>query len=610
TRSQMRASGSPRPQAPPATEALYMTPERLKPRPSGVSRQENLDVRPSGVSRQERLEVRPSGVSRQERLEVRPSGVSRQEPLEVRPSGVSRQERQETRGSGVSRQDRLEATSGGSGQEDLEALPSSFSQKESKPPLKKRDRSEKRRRRLEKKGPCPPRGSLNNFITNGAILIIVWCMTWSLTGAIVLPGGSLFGFFVIFYGAFIGGKLLELITIPSLPQLPPLLGMLLAGFTIRNAPFFSKFVLINSEWSSALRNTALTIILIRAGLGLDPKALKEMKGVCLRLSMGPCLIEACSTAVISHFLMNFPWQWGFLLGFVVGAVSPAIVVPSMLLLQEKGYGIKKGIPTVLIAASSVDDIMAITGFNTCYSIVFSSDDLLQNLLLSFRDIFIGVLIGAVLGIFLRYFPSRDQADLALKRAFLVLSMCVSAVLGSHRTGLHAAGGLCTLVLTFASGVNWSREKVKVQTIIAKTWDVFQPLLFGLVGWEVSVSSLRSNAIGTCAASITLALLVRISFTFAISSFAGFNIKEKVFISLAWIPKATVQAVLGPLALETARATAPHLEQYSQHVMTVAFLAILITAPNGALFIGILGPRMLTHHDPSLIKTDWSGSTFH
>ncbi|XP_073093334.1 sodium/hydrogen exchanger 9B1 isoform X4 [Manis javanica] len=343
-------------------------------------------------------------------------------------------------------------------------------------------------------------------------------------------------------------------------------------------------------------------------------ALKHLKGVCLRLAMGPCLMEACATAVISHFLLNFPWQWGFLLGpplsFVIGAVSPAVVIPSMLLLQENGYGIEKGIPTLLIAASSLDDILAITGFNTCFSIVFSSGSILNNVLASCRDILVGILIGAVLGIFVRYFPSEDQTRLPLKRAFLVVSMGVSAVLGSHQIGLHGAGELCILVLTFVAGMNWSKEKIRVQIIIKAVWDIFQPLLFGLVGSEVSVAALKSNVIGICVATISLALLVRISFTFTLMCFAGFNLKEKMFIALSWIPKATVQAVLGPLALETARISAPHLEPYSKDVMTVAFLAILFTAPNGALIIGILGPKVLTCHDPSKIKVELTNLEVH
>nr|XP_058923456.1 sodium/hydrogen exchanger 9B1-like isoform X8 [Kogia breviceps] len=283
--------------------------------------------------------------------------------------------------------------------------------------------------------------------------------------------------------------------------------------------------------------------------------------------------------------------------FVVGAVSPAVVVPSMLRLQEKGYGFEKGIPTLLIASSSLDDIVAITGFNTCLSIIFSGG-VLSNFLSAFRDVLVGVLVGIVLGMFTRYFPSRDQGKLAVKRAFLILSMCVSADLGSHRIGLHAAGGLCTLVLSFIAGTSWSKEKIRVQKIIGTAWNIFQPLLFGLVGAEVSVTSLKSDAIGICVATLSLALLVRISFTFVLMSFAGFNFKEKIFIALSWMPKATVQAVLGPLALERARISAPHLEPYSKDVMTIAFLAILITAPNGALIIGILGPKVLTRHDPN------------
>ncbi|XP_037023813.1 sodium/hydrogen exchanger 9B1 isoform X1 [Artibeus jamaicensis] len=443
-----------------------------------------------------------------------------------------------------------------------------------------------------KKCACPPQGTLNKYITNGVLHVTIWCAVWSVSGPHVFFDGNLFGLLITFYSAIMGGKLLELIKIPSVPQLPPLLGMLLAGFTIRNVPLFSKFVHISNKWSSTLRNSALTLILVKAGLGLDPQALKRLRKVCLRLSVGPCLMEACAAAVVSHFLMNFPWQWGFLLGFVLGAVSPAVVVPSMLLLQENGYGVEKGIPTLLVAASSLDDILAITGFSTCMSIVFSTGDILNNVAASFRNILIGVLVGTILGFFVRYVPSEDQTNLPLKRAALILSMCITAVLGSTHLGIHGAGGLCTLMLTVIGGMKWSNGKISVQKIITTAWDVFQPLLFGLVGLEVSVASLKSNAIGICVATMSLALLVRISFTFVLMSFAGFNLKEKIFIALSWMPKATVQAVLGPLALETARTSAPYLAAYSKDVMTIAFLAILITAPNGALIIDILGPRLL------------------
>lgn len=174
-------------------------------------------------------------------------------------------------------------------------------------------KTEETKPEMSKNG-CPPQGTLNKHITNGVLLLMIWCAIWSVSGLSLHPEANLLGLFIVFYSSLIGGKLLELIRIPSVPPLPPLLGMLLAGFIIRNVPFISDVVHVSNRWSSTLRNTALTLILIKAGLGLDPQALKRLKRVCLRLSMGPCLMEACSTAVISHFLMNFPWQWGFLLG--------------------------------------------------------------------------------------------------------------------------------------------------------------------------------------------------------------------------------------------------------------------------------------------------------
>uniref|UniRef100_F6YW10 Solute carrier family 9 member B1 n=1 Tax=Ornithorhynchus anatinus TaxID=9258 RepID=F6YW10_ORNAN len=381
-------------------------------------------------------------------------------------------------------------------------------------------------------------------------------------------------------------------------------GMLLAGFLIRNTPGLSDQVQIKRKWSSSLRNIALAIILVRAGLGLDSKALKKLKAVCLRLSMGPCLVESCSAAVISHFLLHLPWQWGFILGFVLGAVSPAVVVPSMLILQEGGYGVDKGVPTLLMAAGSFDDILAITGFNTCLGMAFSTGSTLHSVLRGVLEVVAGVVAGVLLGFFIRYFPSPDQERLKWKRAYLVLGLSVFAVFGSLFFGFPGSGGLCTLVLAFLAGVGWSGEKADVQKIIAVAWDVFQPLLFGLIGAEVSVASLKPETVGLCVAILGIALVMRILTTFLMVCCAGFNLKEKIFISLAWVPKATVQAAIGSLALDTARAHEDkQLEDYGMDVLTIAFLAILITAPIGALIIGLMGPKLLLKMDSITNEND-------
>ncbi|XP_004686514.2 PREDICTED: mitochondrial sodium/hydrogen exchanger 9B2 isoform X1 [Condylura cristata] len=452
--------------------------------------------------------------------------------------------------------------------------------------------------RLKQTFACPPHGILDQVITDGTLVVLLWAVVWALSGSECLPGGNLFGILTLFYCAVLGGKLLGLLKLPTLPPLPPLLGMLLAGFLLRNTPVLSDYVQIQPRWSSSLRSVALAVILVRAGLGLDSKALRRLKGVCVRLSAGPCLAEACTSALLARVLLGLPWRWAFLLGFVLGAVSPAVVVPSMLLLQAGGFGVEKGVPTLLMAAGSFDDILAITGFNTCLGMAFSTGSTAFNVLRGVLEVVIGVAAGTLLGFFIQYFPSSDQAQLRWKRAFLVLGFSVVAVFSSGFLGVPGSGGLCTLVTAFLAGVGWASGKADVEKIIAVIWDIFQPLLFGLIGAEVSVASLRPETVGLCVATLSIAVSIRILTTFLMVCFAGFNIKEKIFISFAWLPKATVQAAIGSVALDTARSHGEQqLEDYGTDVLTVAFLAILITAPVGSVLIGLLGPRLLQKAEP-------------
>ncbi|XP_049741568.1 sodium/hydrogen exchanger 9B2-like isoform X3 [Elephas maximus indicus] len=370
-------------------------------------------------------------------------------------------------------------------------------------------------------------------------------------------------------------------------------GMLLAGCLIRNIPVVSDNVQIEHKWSSILRSVALSISLVHASLEVDSQALKRLKGVCMRLSMGPCLVEACASALLAHFLMGLPWRWGFLLGFVLGAVSPAVVVPSMLRLQEEGYGVKTGAPTLLMAAGSFDDLLAITGFNMCLFIAFSTDSTIVNVLGGVLQVVIGVATGSLLGFFIHSLSSA-QGTLVWMKAFLVLGSSGLLIFSSVYFGFPGSGELlCVLVMAFLPGTGWTRKKAEVEKIIAVAWDIFQPLLFGLFGAEVSIASLKPETVGLCVATLGLAVLIRILTVFLMVCFADFNTKEKIFISFAWLPKATVQAAIGSVALDTARSHGDtQLEEYGIAVLTVAFLAILITAPIGSLLIGLLGPRLL------------------
>ncbi|XP_060102969.1 sodium/hydrogen exchanger 9B2-like [Heteronotia binoei] len=444
---------------------------------------------------------------------------------------------------------------------------------------------------------CPPKGIVASTVTNVVAAALLWAVTWSIAHQESLPGKNLFGLLFLFFASVLGGKIMSKIQIPGLPPLPRLFGMLFAGFLIRNIPVISDLVHINVKWSSNLRNIALSIILALAGLGLDAQALYKLKFVCLRLTFGPCLTEATAAAVASHFIMHLPWTWGFMLGFVLGAVSPAVVVLSMLRLQAQGYGAEKGIPTLLIAASSFDDVVAITGFNVFLGMAFSKGSTLLSVLHGVLQVVVGAISGGILGLFIWFFPSKDETFLVWKRAFFVIGLSVFAVLSSKHFGFPGSGGLCTVVLSFVGGLAWSEEKRGVEEILAAAWDIFQPFLFSLIGAEISVVSIGAETFGLCLATMGASLLCRMTAAFSLMACAGFNFKEKLFIALAWIPKATVQAAIGSVALDTARdGHEPMQEEYGLNILTVAFLAILITAPTGALLIGLMGPRLLTKAD--------------
>ncbi|KAL2097494.1 hypothetical protein ACEWY4_006701 [Coilia grayii] len=440
---------------------------------------------------------------------------------------------------------------------------------------------------------CPPRGIIAALITKVTMAAVLFGVVWSITVKECEPGGNLFGIVVLFICAVIAGRLVGLVHLPRLPPFPPLLGMLLAGILLRNIPVVTDAVKIDKDWSAALRSIALAVILARAGLGLDGSALKKLKGVCVRLAMGPCLIEACTIALVSYYIMKLPLVWGFILGFVLGAVSPAVVVPSMLLLQKDGYGVEQGVPTLLMAAGSFDDILAITGFTTCLGMASATGSTWFNLLRGGLEVLGGLVAGILLGFFLQYFPSKDQKHVVMKRSFFVLGLSVFAVFGSNVAGFPGSGGLCTLVLAFVAGVGWDESKTAVEDIVGRAWEIFQPLLFGLIGAEITFSKLESHTVGLGIACLLIALTVRILFTFVMVTCAGFNFKEKIFIALAWMPKATVQAAIGSTALDMVRKKGDkELEDYGMNVLTVAVLSILITAPIGALLIGLSGPYLL------------------
>merc|ERR1740128_965958 len=172
--------------------------------------------------------------------------------------------------------------------------------------------------------------------------------------------------------------------------------------------------------SRTLRLVCLTVILLMAGLELDPVALWNLSGMVIRATFIPCFVEAGAVCVFSMLLLGFDWNVGLMLGFVLAAVSPAVIIPSLMSLSERGYGVKKGIPTLVIAACSADDVVAISGFGIFLGITFNSDASITKLVLHGPiEVAIGLAFGLTWGILAQWIPNRNHKNMVFFR-FLIL----------------------------------------------------------------------------------------------------------------------------------------------------------------------------------------------
>lgn len=452
---------------------------------------------------------------------------------------------------------------------------------------------------------CPPHGKLGRLLTLLILVLALWATSLGMLGAVAQPpNGTIFVLIILVVFALFFGWVFSLV------NLPPLLGMLLTGIVIKNLPGMT----FDSYWtptSGILRGIALVVILMRAGLGLDPQALKRLSGMVFRLAFTPCLAETVTVAIASHFLLGFPWMWGFMLGFVLAAVSPAVVVPCLLGLQERGFGVDKGIPTLVIAAASVDDVLAISGFTILLGITFKPhQDLLTIIFQGPKEAIIGLLFGVIWALLAVFFPGNDDQNKGRFRFIVLFLGGLLAYFGSKAVHLDGSGALAVLVMAFVAGIGWRKRGWEndnfVTSTLADFWLIFQPILFGLIGTEIQVNELDSNTVGLGIAVLAIGLTIRLISSYLAVLGGDLTLKEQIFVALAWLPKATVQAALGPVALDNLYSS--ELDEESElfqmrrelghKVLTIAVLVILITAPLGSIAITLTGPRLLKKSEPS------------
>jgi len=368
-------------------------------------------------------------------------------------------------------------------------------------------------------------------------------------------------------------------------KLPGLLGMIIVGGLI--GPY--GFSLLSEDilrTSSDLRNIALIVILLRAGLGIEKKVIKKVGKPAIKLSFIPGILEGLTIAFLSVQLFDFSFIQGGILGFIIAAVSPAVIVPAMLDLIDRGCGQEKNIPTLILAGASIDDVFAVTIFSAFLGIYGGGDVNIGTEIFTIPlSIILGVIIGLMFGwilikVFQRFDIPSTQKMLFVLSAAILLTTFEKAI----ETKIEIAGLLGVMAIGFILFEKMPAVGKQLASTFNEVWIFAQVLLFVLVGAQVNIGlALDAGLKGIIL--IGIGLLARSIGVLLSLIGTELNKKEKLFSIIAYIPKATVQAAIGavPLAMGV---------ESGDLILSLAVLSIVLTAPLGAILIKATRDRLL------------------
>ena len=366
-------------------------------------------------------------------------------------------------------------------------------------------------------------------------------------------------------------------------KLPGLVGLVLVGILVGPNAFNlleSDFLVLSAE----IRLFALIIILLRAGLGLDRTVLKKIGTAAIKMSAIPGIFEGTTIMILSRILLGFTWAQGGIMGFIIAAVSPAVVVPSMLDLRDRGLGMDKNVPILVLAGASIDDVFAITVFTAFLGIATGTTAgtaPLINFAFVPLEIVGGILLGLGTGYLLVLLFKRFTLHRVEKLLLVTGSGIVVTLIGqvASLAGLLAVMGVGFIILEKSSD-----NASQLEDSLNHLWLVAQLFLFILIGAAVNIQvAWQAGGIGILI--IGIGLIARSLGVFLATWHSGLTWNERKFCAVAYIPKATVQAAIGgvPLAMGIPG---------GEIMLAIAVLAIIITAPIGAIAIKKLAPCLL------------------
>ncbi len=367
-------------------------------------------------------------------------------------------------------------------------------------------------------------------------------------------------------------------------KLPSLLGMLLTGVVL--GPYVLDLLdpsILNI--SAELRKIALIIILTRAGLGLDISGLKKIGRPAVLMCFVPASFELLGMMLIAPKLMGMSLLEAAIMGSVLAAVSPAVVVPRMVKLMDEGYGTAKGIPQLILAGASVDDVYVIVLFSTFTGMAQGGKASVLSFVNIPVSIILGIAIGLALGFALAFFFKKVHLR-DTSKVLIILS--ISFLLAAAEDHLSTAITFSSLIAIMFLGVGLQKKREEVANRLSakfsKLWVAAEVFLFVLVGATVNIGYLGN--VGVKALLVIIgALAFRMLGVFVCLLGTKLSSKERFFAMMAYTPKATVQAAIGGIPLAMGLAC-------GETVLTVAVLAIVLTAPLGAFAIDLSYKKLL------------------
>lgn len=401
----------------------------------------------------------------------------------------------------------------------------------------------------------------------------------------------LFDFALIVLAALLGNLIF------SRCGLPGILGMIAAGVLLGPSGLnvLAPTVL---ELLREFKTVALIVILLRAGLGISRTTLNQIGGPALRMGFIPCMAEGTAVAAAGYALLGLSMIEAGMLGFIVAAVSPAVVVPAMLGLKEAGLGSEREVPTLVLAGSSLDNVVALTVFGAIAGIAAGGA---VNLGYLFFGVPLGIVFGGLLGAAIGYilvalFRAHEYRDTT--KVILILIVAVlfyeAAEWSEVKDVLLVAALLGIMAIGFVILEKHDDLAHRLAEKLGNIWILAEILLFVYIGAEVRLTDLDPALVGTGFAILAVGLSVRGFGVWLSLLGSGLERREKLFCAIAYLPKATVQAAIGavPLTMVLDGQIAGMSIETGETILAVAVLSIIVTAPLGAIGVKLAGRRLL------------------